>query len=142
VQTERADDGVVVVVTLDDTSDDLESAYWNGTSWSTKDTIETSPSSVIAAPYEMFDMVAKRFQFSEGVVTTPVIDFDFVPNQPTWGDITFSTTEPLGTDVKVSVLYSSSTACDTLVSDGVLSGNSSGFDVSIYVPIDLTGSIY
>jgi hypothetical protein len=138
VQTERADDGVVVVVTLDDTSDDLESAYWNGTSWSTKDTIETSPSSVIAAPYEMFDMVAKRFQFSEGVVTTPVIDFDFVPNQPTWGDITFSTTEPLGTDVKVSVLYSSSTACDTLVSDGVLSGNSSGFDVS-NIPIDLTG---
>ncbi|KXK00212.1 MAG: hypothetical protein UZ19_OD1000127 [Parcubacteria bacterium OLB19] len=138
VQTERADDGVVVAVTLDDTSDDLESAYWNGTSWSTKDTIETSPSSVIAAPYEMFDMVAKRFQYSEGVVTTPVIDFDWVPNQPTWGDVSFSTTEPLGTDVKVSVLYSSTTACDTLVPDGVLSGNSTGFDVSD-TPIDLTG---
>jgi hypothetical protein len=138
VQLERADDGVMVAVTLDDSSDDLESSYWNGTSWSTKDTIETSPSSVIAAPYEMFDMTAKRFQFSEGVVTTPVIDFDWVPNQPTWGDVTFSTTEPLGTDVKVSVLYSSTTACDTLVPDGVLSGNSTGFDVND-TPIDLTG---
>lgn len=137
VQSERADDGTIVAVNLDDASDFLDTSYWNGTSWSAKSTLETSPSSVIAAPYEMYDMTAKHFQFSEGVVTTPVIDFDWVPNQPTWGDITFSTTEPFGTDVKVSVLYSSSTTCDTIVPDGVLSGNSTGFDVG-NVPIDLT----
>ena len=138
VQTERADDGTVVTVNLDDTSDILDSSYWNGTSWSAKSTLETSPSSVIAAPYEMYDMTAKHFQYSQGVVTTPVIDFDWVSNQPTWGDISFSTTEPLGTNVKLKVKYSSTTACDTYVSNAVLSGNSTGFDVDD-TPIVLTG---
>jgi hypothetical protein len=70
VQTERADDGTIVMVALDDNiDDDYISSYWNGSSWSTKDIIETNPSSVIAAPYEPFHMSAKRFQFTQGSST-------------------------------------------------------------------------
>ncbi len=138
VQAERAGDGTIVMVSLDDAADILVTSRWNGAGWSTRSTLETNLSSTIAAPYEMYDMVAKRFQFSEGVVTTPPIDFTAVPNQPTWGDISFDTEEPFGTDVQVRVRYSSSTVCDVYVSDIALPGNSSGFDVTD-VPINLTG---
>jgi hypothetical protein len=139
VQTERADDGTIVMVALDDNiDDDYISSYWNGSSWSTKDIIETNPSSVIAAPYEPFHMSAKRFQFTQGVARSQPIDFDFVSNQPTWGDITFSSTEPFGTDVLVRVRYTNTTTCDTLVPDGVLAGNSAGFDTT-ELPIDISG---
>ena len=137
VQAKSAGNGIIMSVSLDDTADDLDASFWNGTTWSAKETLETSPSSIIAAPYEMYDMAAKRFQFSEGRATTPPIDFTSVPNQPTWGDITFSTTEPFGTNVSLRLKYSSSTVCDTYISNGVLPGNGAGFDVND-APIDIT----
>jgi hypothetical protein len=100
--------------------------------------LKPSPSSVLVSPYEMFDMSAKRFQFSEGVALTPPITFTDVPNQPTWGDVSFDTVEPFGTDVKVRLRYTNVTMCDTLVPDVALSGNIAGFDVS-QSPIDLVG---
>ena len=130
VKTERTGDGKIITVILDDTSDDLESSYWNGSSWSTKENLETNPSSILAVPYEMYDLAAKRFQFSQGVVQTPPIDFTAVPNQVTWGDFSFSTTEPFGTDVKVRVRYSNVGICDAYVPDIALAGNSAGFDVA------------
>jgi fibronectin-binding autotransporter adhesin len=132
VQTERAGDGTIVVMSHDDAvaGDEIESSYWNGTSWSTKQSVVGDPSSIIAVPFEVYDMAAKRFQFQQGVVTTPPISFSFVPNRSTWGDLSFSTTEPFGTDVKLKLKYSSSTACDTYIPDGALSGNSAGFDVA------------
>jgi len=75
-------------------------------------------------------MSAKRFQFSQGVVTTQPINFSFVPNRVTWGDLSFSTSEPFGTDVTVRLKYSSSTVCDTYIPNAALAGNGSGFDVS------------
>ena len=83
-------------------------------------------------------MSAKRFVYTEGTTITPPIDFSYVPNQPTWGDLTFSTVEPFGTDVKVKVRYTSTTTCDSYIPDGSLTGNSAGFGVES-VPIDLTG---
>lgn len=138
VQTERADDGTIVAVSLDDVADDYISSYWNGSTWSTNEVIETNPSSVIAAPYEPFHMSAKRYQFTQGTVTTPPISFSTVPNQPTWGDITFSATEPFGTDVLVRVKYTSTTTCDSNVPDGVLVGNAAGFSVDD-LPINISG---
>ncbi len=136
VQTARAGDGLILSASLDDGSDVLNVSSWNGTSWSAETALETSPSSVIAAPYEMYDMSAKRFQFAEGVVTTPPINFTDVPAQPTWGDINFSTTEPFGTDVQVRVKYSNVGTCDAYIPDIALAGNSTGFDVTDS-PIDL-----
>lgn len=136
VRTTRAGDGTIVAVALDDVSDNLNSSFWNGTSWSAEDVLETSLSSVIATPYEMYDMSAKKFQFAEGIIQTPPINFTDVPNQPTWGDINFSTTEPFGTDVKVRVKYSNVGTCDAYIPDLALAGNSAGFDVTDS-PIDL-----
>ncbi len=138
VQTERAGDGTVVAVALDDTVDDIISSRWNGSGWSANDVLETSPSSVLASPYEVYDLVAKRFQFTQGSVVTDPISFTSVAGQRTWGDIDFSTTEPFGTEVLVQVLYTASTTCDTLVPNGALSGNSTGFTVDD-VPIDISG---
>ena len=72
-----------------------------------------------------------------GTITSTEIDFDRVPNMVSWNDIDFSTTETNG-DVKLSVYYTASTACDTIIPDSALSGNSSGFDVS-GGSIDITG---
>jgi hypothetical protein len=132
VQTERAGDGTIVMVSHDDAvaGDEIESSYWNGTSWSTKQSVVPNPSSVIGVPFETYDMAAKRFQFSEGIVTTQPITFSFVPGRSTWGDLSFSTSEPFGTDVRVRLKYSSSTVCDTYIPNGALSGNAAGFDVA------------
>jgi hypothetical protein len=138
VRTEAAGDGTIITVALDDVADNLNASVWNGTSWSAFETLETSLSSTIAAPYEIFNMSAKRFQFAEGVVETPPIDFTAVPNQPTWGDVTFDTTEPFGTDVTVRIKYTNVSTCDSYIPNGDLSGNDAGFDVTAS-PIDLTG---
>jgi hypothetical protein len=138
VQTERADDGTIVSISLDDTADDFISSYWNGSTWSPNDVIETNPSSVIAAPYEPVDMSAKRYQFTQGIVRSKPIQFSFVPSQPTWGDITFSSTEPFGTDVLVRVRYTATTSCDALVPDSALPGNAAGFDTT-ELPINISG---
>lgn len=73
-----------------------------------------------------------------GTIMSPEIDFASVPDQNTWGGVRWSTTEPSGTDVKLHVYYTSSTACDTIIPDGALAGNSTGFDVSA-VPLDISG---
>ncbi|MFC1780073.1 glycine-rich domain-containing protein [Patescibacteria group bacterium] len=66
---------------------------------------------------------------SSGTIMSSEIDFDWITGQSSWGTAAFSTTETNG-DVKLRVYYTVSTACDTIVPDGALSGNSSGFDVS------------
>ncbi|MFN3692835.1 MAG: DUF2341 domain-containing protein [Candidatus Paceibacteria bacterium] len=140
VQTERAGDGTIVSVSHDDAvaGDEIESTYWNGTSWSTKQSIVPNPSSIAGAPFETFEMAAKRYQFTQSTVTTQPIVFSAVPNQQTWGDFTFSSTEPFGTDVTVKLKYTSTTTCDTYIPDGALAGNSAGFD-STAMPLNLTG---
>ncbi len=138
VRTERAGDGTIVTVALDDVADNLNTSRWNGSSWSSAETLETTLSSTIATPYEIFDLSAKLFQFSEGVMETPPIDFTAVPNQPTWGDVTFDTTEPFGTNVTVRIKYTNVSTCDSYIPNGDLPGNGSGFDVT-QSPIDLTG---
>jgi hypothetical protein len=43
VQVERAGDGSLLQVNLDDFADNLEFSSWNGSSWSSKDILETQP---------------------------------------------------------------------------------------------------
>ncbi|MFM2339462.1 MAG: hypothetical protein RLZZ360_98 [Candidatus Parcubacteria bacterium] len=139
VQTERAGDGTIVAISHDDAvaGDEIESTYWNGTNWSTKQSIVPNPSSIIGAPYETFEMAAKRYTFTQGIVTTQPIVFTSVPNQNTWGDLSFGSTEPFGTDVTVKLKYTNTTTCDTYIPDGALPGNSTGFDQSA-MPLNLT----
>jgi len=53
-----------------------------------------------------------------------------VPEQDNWGEVKFSTDETYG-DIKLRLYYSSTTACDTIIPDDHLFGNSSGFDSSV-----------
>jgi len=72
-----------------------------------------------------------------GTIMSPEMDFDWVSGDPTWGEAIWSTTESQG-DVKLSVYYTVSTPCDTIVPDGTLSNNAAGFDVSAS-PLDISG---
>lgn len=77
---------------------------------------------------------AAAFQFAinpapitSGAIMSPEVDFDWVPNQKTWGDISWSVTQPASTIADLQVYYSAVTACDTLIPDVDLPGNSTGF---------------
>lgn len=74
---------------------------------------------------------------SSGSIMSTEVDFDWVSGQSSWGEVIWSTTETQG-DIKLKVYYTVSSACDTIVPEGVLSGNSSGFDVSSS-PLDISG---
>ena len=70
-----------------------------------------------------------------GTVMSPELDFDWVTGQTAWGEAIWSETETEGT-VSMQVFYTVTTACDTIVPDGTLTGNSSGFATS---PINISG---
>ncbi|HMO78432.1 MAG TPA: hypothetical protein PKD95_04525, partial [Candidatus Paceibacterota bacterium] len=117
----------------------LSGSEFNGTSWSAPTILETSLTQNVDLPArEPFFLSSRRFQFSEGVVTTQPINFTDVPNQATWGDASFTTTNAIGTDARVRIKYSNSGTCDAYVSNGALPGNDSGFDQAS-LPINLSG---
>jgi hypothetical protein len=72
---------------------------------------------------------------STGTVMSPAIDFDNVLGQDSWNQVSWSEDETNGS-IDMQVYYSDSAPCDTIVPDGALSGNSSGFSTS---PIDISG---
>lgn len=138
VQTVRTGDGLVLALHFDDETDDIDFTYWNGSTWASQDTLEDTPSSVATPNYETGMMAAKRYVSETGTVRSNPINHSAVPGQPTWGDVYFNTTEAVGTDVSVQVYYTDTSTCDTLVPDGDLAGNSTGFDATDS-PIDISG---
>lgn len=66
---------------------------------------------------------------NSGTVMSTEIDFDWLPGPMSWHAAYFSTTETNG-DVKLKTYYTASTACDTIVPDSALPGNSTGYDVT------------
>ncbi|MFZ2886416.1 MAG: hypothetical protein WA021_01205, partial [Minisyncoccia bacterium] len=136
-QSVRAGDGTIVTLFHDDTNGRYDSSYWNGSAWGAIATIETSQA-VTAEPFRApLGMAPKVFQDSTGVMTTPIIEFDNVPGQPTWGEVLWTTTEPAGTDIALQVLYESGGVCTSLVPDIDLPGNSIGFDATTS-PVNLS----
>ncbi len=127
VESIRTGDGLVLSVFNDDVNTQFDFSYWNGTSWSTIDTLETGPSVAVAPFMQPFSMAPKVYSSSSGTMTSSVIDFDHVPNRQTWGEVLWRTTEPNGTDVTIQVLYENAGVCNTLVPNGTLPGNSTGF---------------
>ena len=75
---------------------------------------------------------------SSGYIVSPEVDHDWVAGQDEWGEIEWNTTEPTGSDSLMHVYYTNATACDTIVPDGALSGNSTGFDITDS-PVDISG---
>ncbi len=70
---------------------------------------------------------------STGTIMSSPINFSFVPGSVIWSQATWSETETSGT-VSMQVYYGAS--CSTIIPDGDLSGNSTGFASS---PINLSG---
>ena len=137
VGTTRTGDGKVLGYFHDDTNTQYDFSYWNGTIWSTIQTLENT-TSVGAAPFRQpIDISAQVYSPSQGTVTSKPITFTTVAGRPTWGEVTWGTTEPNGTDVKLQILYATTSVCNVLIPNGALAGNSTGFDVSS-TPLDLT----
>ncbi len=140
LQTERTGDGTVLAVGMENQGiDPLRASSFNGTTWSANTLIQADPAETGADPRsESFSISARRFNYSEGTVRTNPIDFNVVPGYSTWGDVSFSSTETIGLNVTLRLKYSSSTACDTYVSNGVLPGNDTGFSATD-APINISG---
>ncbi|MEK7462460.1 MAG: DUF2341 domain-containing protein [Patescibacteria group bacterium] len=137
IGTTRTGDGNVLSYFHDSVNTNYDFSYWNGTIWSAVQTLETSASVTSNPRKQPIGMAAQVFIPSEGTITTDEINFTTVPNRPTWGEVSWSTVEPSGTDVKLQLLYATTTGCNTLIPNGVLSGNDTGFDASAS-PLDLT----
>ncbi len=74
---------------------------------------------------------------SQGTIMSTEVDHDSVPNQSTWGEVSWSVTEPAGSETRMRLYYSSTTVCDTIITDGALPGNSTGF-TSDTSPLDIS----
>ena len=74
---------------------------------------------------------------AEAVIMSEAIDFDWVANQNDWGEVSWHTTESSGETSRLRVYYGTSTSCSTLIPDGALAGNSTGF-VSTSSPINIS----
>ncbi len=135
----RAGDGKILTTWHDDdTNTQYDFSYWDGTAWSSIQTLEGTPSVTANPRKQPIDMSARVYQFVQGTFTTDPVSFGLVPGRPTWGEATWAASEPAGTTVEIQVLYATTSACNVLVPDGVLPGNSGGFTV-LDAPINLSG---
>jgi fibronectin-binding autotransporter adhesin len=131
VSSARTGVGLILAVFRDNTNARYDFSYWNGSSWSSRETLGSSISDT-AEPYaDPIAVAGARYQQSAGSVVSPIVDFDLVSGQQMWGEALWTTTEPSGTDVEFQVYYATTTAtCNVLVPDGDLPGNSSGYQAS------------
>lgn len=132
----RAGDGKILSFFHDDTNTQFDFSYWDGSTWSGIQTLETSPSVTVAPFRQPIAMTAQVYQSAQGTIVSDPINFNSVPGQPTWGEVSWNVTEPSGTDVLLQVMYG--TSCATSVPDIALAGNSAGFDIT-QSPLDITG---
>jgi nitrate/TMAO reductase-like tetraheme cytochrome c subunit len=133
--TARTGDGIILGVFFDNDNDRYDFSYWDAANWSSRQAIETDANTQ-ATLTEPFAVSAQRSASGAGTILSPIIDFDSIPSRTEWGEATWNTTEPSGTDIKVQVYYDAT--CSTIIPDGDLSGNSAGFDATAS-PLNLSG---
>lgn len=134
----RTGEGKILAVFHDNVNTRYDFSAWDGSSWTTFVTLDDNPSRTTEPWLEPVALAAQKYQESSGTIVSPIVDFDLVPNQPSWGEVVWNTTEPTATDVTLQVYYATTTAtCNVLVPDGALAGNSTGFDVSAS-PLDIS----
>lgn len=132
VQTERMGDGKIMSVFFDDNNTRYDFSYWNGSAWSTLQTLEDSPS-VTGAPWKEPFMIAPRGPASEGTVTvSPTIEFTDGLG-PYWKEARWSDTTPGSSDIKYQVQYYNGSSWQ-FISNTDLPGNGVGTSTS---PINL-----
>lgn len=137
IRTWLATDSEPSTWNVETTNSNITAAGWIGLFFFTSTSGGGTKFDVFSVGVNGASAPASQVSFATGTIMSPEIDFDSVPSSPGWDSVSFSTTETNG-DVKVRLYYTSSNPCDTIVPDGALSGNSSGFDVSAS-PIDISG---
>lgn len=97
------------------------------------------PTATWSASFRM-GMAAAVFKpgYATGTVQSGEIDVDWVPNQGAWGEVRWNVAESAGSTTTVQVYYTNTLSCDTLIPNGDLPGNDSGFLTS-QSPLDISG---
>lgn len=72
---------------------------------------------------------------TSGTIMSPEVDYDSVVGASSWGQFSWTENTTNGS-ISYQLYYTASTACDTIVPDGALLGNSTGFSSS---PVDISG---
>lgn len=139
VSSVRTGDGKILAAFRDDVNNRYDFSYWNGSIWSARENLVTGTSDNVSPFSEPIDLAAQVYQESSGSFVSPIVDFDIVPGRPTWGELLWNTTEPVGSDITVRVYYATTTsACNVLVPDAALTGNSAGY-AATSSPLNLSG---
>jgi len=134
VQSVRSDDGLILSMFFDGTNGRYDFSYWNGSSWSTAETLESSPS-VTGAPYKEPFMMAPRNSAVEGTMYSSAINYSDGTG-PQWDLVSWNDSEPGASTLIYQVqYYDDSTSNWLLVPDSALLGNSVGTSTS---PIDIS----
>lgn len=135
VQSARTGNGTILGLFFDDTNDSLLFSSWNGSAWSTTQTLETNMS-VDTTPFGEPFMVTPRNPGSAGTtIVSPGIDFtDGVG--PYWDEFSWNDAQPGTSDITYFMQYQTATGTWAFIPDGDLPGNGAGFSTS---PVDLSG---
>jgi hypothetical protein len=95
---------------------------WATSSWTTATALETSPS-VTSAPYGQPFSLAPKNPAKQGTLVSTPIEFSD-GNAPAWDQITWSSSTPANTSLRIQVqYYDSASSTWQLITDSDLSGN-------------------
>ncbi len=134
VQLQRTGAQLIQLLAYDDVNDRYDYSGWNGTSWTTRQTLESN-GSVGAAPFKEPFMIAVQNPGSSGtIIGQPLIDFN-EGSGPYWQQMSWTDTTLDGSDILYQIEYYDGDSWE-LVPDSLLPGNSSGTSTG---PIDLSG---
>ncbi len=134
VQLRRTGDDLLQLLAFDNTNDRYDYSYWNGSAWSTFQTLETD-GSVGAVPFKEPFMIGIRQPGISGTVAgDPGLDWDY-GSGPYWKEMTWNATSTGSSTILFQVEYYDGDSWE-LVPNAVIPGNSSG---TTSKPIDLTG---
>jgi hypothetical protein len=103
---------------------------WATSSWTTATALETSPS-VTSAPYGQPFSLAPKNPAKQGTLVSTPIEFSD-GNAPAWDQITWSSSTPANTSLRIQVqYYDSASSTWQLIPDSDLSGNAAGFSTPL-----------
>ncbi len=131
---ERTGDATILGTFFDDPNDSLLFTTWDGTSWSSTQTME-SDASVGTSPFgHPFDMSARNSSKEGTTIVSPGIDFD-EGTGPYWDEFSWNETVPGSSEILYSVQYQTATGSWVFIPDSELPDNEAGTTTG---PIDLS----
>ncbi|HEU4677779.1 MAG TPA: DUF2341 domain-containing protein [Candidatus Paceibacterota bacterium] len=134
VELRRTGDNLLQGIAYDSTNDRYDYTYWNGSTWSARQAIETDGAAG-GSPFKEPFMIAPKYPSTSGaVIGDPAIDF-YAGSGPYWQTFSWNDAQPGGSTANYQIEYFDGTDWQ-LVPDALLPGNSSGLTSS---PVSLAG---